>query len=436
MSQQEYTHSSTESDFISQSELFQNLEQEFQAIWNQNAPITPSFTASVSPSVHSTAHTQAPRARRKSKSADPLKAAPGLKSRRTARAPLINSGLQSAAPVRHEKTALRQQLRRKRQQQQNRFKVASIGVAALATGLIAFQSVQNYFSSQEPSSLEQAMYQNASSKVAAFRKEIEQGEHFIPEADRPIEYIAQEGDTVLKISQKFHVSPNTIIKNNVPSKVNDIIEPGTKLSILPVDGIAHPVAKSETIAELSKRYKVGIQEILDANQLENPHMIAEKQRIIIPNATELKHRPKPVMQAIKDAQRTGSNASLAKTPTGRRLSWPAAGIVSSGFGWRWFRMHNGLDIAGPVGTSIKAVKEGRVVYSGWMGGYGYCIDIDHGNGITTRYGHNSSLNVQVGQYVARGQVIAAMGSTGHSTGPHLHFEVHVNGSPVDPRGHF
>lgn len=111
-------------------------------------------------------------------------------------------------------------------------------------------------------------------------------------------------------------------------------------------------------------------------------------------------------------------------------------MVTSNYGRRWFRMHNGMDVAAPVGTAIKAVKEGRVVYSGWMGGYGYAVDIQHANGLRTRYAHCSALKVSVGQSVARGQVIAAMGSTGHSTGPHLHFEVHQNGRPVDPRGFF
>lgn len=317
--------------------------------------------------------------------------------------------------------------------------IKAAGVAAGVFGLSigSYQWYQNFQQSRELPPIRQVMYQNAQTKVAAFRKEIEDGEHFVSDVDSPIEYIVQPGDTVEKISQKFHVTPNTILKNNNPSKIDDVLEPGTKLTILPVDGIAHPVEKNETLAELSKRYHVGVQDIVDANELDNPHMITEKQKIIIPNATELKRRPepKPAMAASGHAH-SGQNAQLVKTETGRRLSWPTAGTVTSNFGWRWFRMHNGMDIAGPVGTPIKAVKEGRVAYSGWMGGYGYCIDIDHGNGVVTRYGHNSALHVQTGQYVYRGQAIAAMGSTGHSTGPHLHFEVHVNGSAIDPRGYF
>lgn len=316
-------------------------------------------------------------------------------------------------------------------------KAAGVAAGVMGLSLGSYQWVQASHSNHELPPLRQVMYQNAQTKVAAFRKEIEDGEYYVAPSDHPIDYTAQPGDTVTKISQKFHVSPNTIVKNNDRSKLKGVIEPGTKLSILPINGIVHPVAKEETLAELSKRYHIGIQDIVDANQLDNPHMITENQRIIIPNATELRRRPepKPALRSIHDAG-TGHSSPLVKGPTGRRLSWPTAGIVSSGFGWRWFRMHTGMDIAGPVGTPVKAAKEGRVTYAGWMGGYGYCIDIDHGNGITTRYGHNSSLQVQVGQYVSRGQVISAMGSTGHSTGPHLHFEVRINNEPMDPRGYF
>lgn len=318
-------------------------------------------------------------------------------------------------------------------------KAAGVAAGVVGLSLGSYQWVQANQHSKELPPLRQVMYQNAQTKVAAFRKEIEDGEYYLASPDHPIEYVAQAGDTVAKISQKFHVSPNTIIKNNERRKLKDVIEPGTRLSILPINGIVHPVGKHETLAELSKRYRVGIQDIVDANQLDNPHMITENQKIIIPNATELRLRPKPeVKSALQTIHESGSGQAvpLVKTQTGRRLSWPTAGIVTSGFGWRWFRMHSGMDIAGPVGTPVKAAKEGRVVYSGWMGGYGYCIDIDHGNGITTRYGHNSSLHVQVGQYVYRGQVISSMGSTGHSTGPHLHFEVRINGEAMDPRGYF
>lgn len=108
--------------------------------------------------------------------------------------------------------------------------------------------------------------------------------------------------------------------------------------------------------------------------------------------------------------------------------WPTSGQFSSGFGWRWGRMHNGIDIANAVGTRILAARSGQVVFSGWDdGGYGYKIDIRHSDGSISRYAHNSRLLVRVGDEVAQGAPISLMGSTGRSTGPHLHFEIRMPG---------
>ncbi len=108
--------------------------------------------------------------------------------------------------------------------------------------------------------------------------------------------------------------------------------------------------------------------------------------------------------------------------------WPTRGVLTSGFGWRWGRMHKGIDIAGPVGTPIMAAADGVVVTAGWnSGGYGYLVEVQHPDGSLTLYAHNSRILVQVGQQVAQGQQISEMGSTGYSTGPHLHFEVHPSG---------
>lgn len=117
--------------------------------------------------------------------------------------------------------------------------------------------------------------------------------------------------------------------------------------------------------------------------------------------------------------------------------WPAQGVLTSGYGWRWGRMHRGVDIAGPVGTPILAAAAGVVVRSGWnSGGYGNLVDIRHPDGSMTRYAHNSRLLVREGQQVRQGQNIAEMGSTGYSTGPHLHFEIHIpNQGTVNPMAH-
>lgn len=138
----------------------------------------------------------------------------------------------------------------------------------------------------------------------------------------------------------------------------------------------------------------------------------------------------PDMPILPDA-----NEYLPETPSYfNGYIWPARGTVTSGFGWRWGRMHRGVDVAGPVGTPVVAASSGVIASAGWnSGGYGNMVEIQHPDGSMTRYAHNNRLNVSVGQAVKQGQQIAEMGSTGYSTGPHLHFEVHLNGgAAVNP----
>jgi murein DD-endopeptidase MepM/ murein hydrolase activator NlpD len=132
------------------------------------------------------------------------------------------------------------------------------------------------------------------------------------------------------------------------------------------------------------------------------------------------------IQAAQAADTGGGSVSSSG------LIWPVDGPVTSPFGTRWGRMHEGIDIGVPMGTPIRAAGSGTVIYAGWMGGYGNLTVIDHGNGLATAYGHQSGIAVGMGQTVSQGLVIGYVGSTGHSTGPHLHFEVRVNGVPVDP----
>ena len=115
------------------------------------------------------------------------------------------------------------------------------------------------------------------------------------------------------------------------------------------------------------------------------------------------------------------------------LVWPVQGKLTSGFGPRWGRLHAGIDLAAGTGTPIKAAKAGEVIFSGSYSGYGNCVIIDHGGGLTTLYAHQSRVAAREGAQVAQGAVIGYVGSTGHSTGPHLHFETRVNGSPQNPR---
>jgi murein DD-endopeptidase MepM/ murein hydrolase activator NlpD len=140
-------------------------------------------------------------------------------------------------------------------------------------------------------------------------------------------------------------------------------------------------------------------------------------------------------QLASRIQASQASSSVPVRPSGGGLMWPVSGPVTSSFGFRWGRMHQGIDIAVPTGTPVRAAGSGRVIIAGWMGGYGNLVVIDHGGGLSTAYGHNSSFAVGTGASVSQAQVVAYAGSTGNSTGPHVHFEVRVNGAPVDPLGY-
>lgn len=140
-------------------------------------------------------------------------------------------------------------------------------------------------------------------------------------------------------------------------------------------------------------------------------------------------RPRPAPRAPA----AGGTSPVAASASG--FAWPLAGPVTSGFGMRWGRLHAGLDVAAGSGTPIRAAAAGTVVFAGVMGGYGNVVVLGHGGGLTTLYAHQSRLAASVGAAVARGQVIGFVGSTGHSTGPHLHFETRVDGRPRNPRAY-
>ena len=149
---------------------------------------------------------------------------------------------------------------------------------------------------------------------------------------------------------------------------------------------------------------------------------------------ELIETSRQIEQLIKRIQ-SGEKNIGGSTGT---MTWPAEGEITSPFGWRVHpifgtqRLHTGIDIGADYGDAIRAADGGVVIHADWMGGYGNAVIIDHGNGISTLYAHNSQLLVDEGQTVAKGQTVARCGSTGYSTGPHLHFEVRQNGSPVNP----
>ncbi|MGP6158580.1 MAG: murein hydrolase activator EnvC family protein [Vulcanimicrobiaceae bacterium] len=176
-----------------------------------------------------------------------------------------------------------------------------------------------------------------------------------------------------------------------------------------------------------------LEELSAAQEAALEDLIRERQRI------EAERRAAE-SAARRRAARLAGQEIPAETPQGApgSFSWPVSGPITSPFGMRadplgrGFRMHEGIDIAAPMGTTIAAAAGGRIIFAGWYGGYGNAIIIDHGGQTSTLYGHCSQIFVAEGQDVQRGQAIGAVGSTGNSTGPHVHFEVRVNGVPVDP----
>lgn len=224
----------------------------------------------------------------------------------------------------------------------------------------------------------------------------------------------RQGETLWDIARQYRTDVNAIATANGLYDV-DYIRPGQVLEVPSVPGVVHTVQRGETLWEISRIYGVSMQAIQEANGLASPDVLLPSTRLIIPGATG------PVLDRLVVGGRLQ-----------RAFSWPVRGRISSRFGWRWGRQHEGVDIAVPTGTPVRAAAPGRVVFAGWGGGYGYLISIDHGSGVVTRYAHNSRLVVRVGQRVARGQIVAYSGNTGNSTGPHVHFEIRYRGRAVDP----
>jgi murein DD-endopeptidase MepM/ murein hydrolase activator NlpD len=157
----------------------------------------------------------------------------------------------------------------------------------------------------------------------------------------------------------------------------------------------------------------------------------EQEKIWISEANALAAEDAGIRGQLAAAQGSATDT----VPSSRGLIWPVSGPVTSPFGYRWGRLHAGIDIGVPYGTPIHAAASGSVVLAGWTGGYGNYTCIDHGGGLATCYAHQSAYAVSSGTQVVQGQVIGYVGNTGHSFGAHLHFEVRINGTPVDPLGY-
>jgi murein DD-endopeptidase MepM/ murein hydrolase activator NlpD len=243
-------------------------------------------------------------------------------------------------------------------------------------------------------------------------------------------YAVKPGDNVSVIAARFGVTPDSVIWANGPLEDNpDALSVGQELVIPPVSGVLHQVLKGETVQSIAIRFKADPQLIFSDpfNQSthdfkSSPPGLAVNAFIMVPGGS------KPIV--VKKVQYSATTPSSAIKGTSN-FQWPAAACISQFY---WAR-HPGVDLANSKGTAVVAADSGLVAFVGWdNSGYGNMILINHGNGALTRYAHLNSFAVEAGASVKKGQLIGRIGSTGRSTGPHLHFELIVNGVHRNPAG--
>ncbi|MCX6795220.1 MAG: peptidoglycan DD-metalloendopeptidase family protein [Candidatus Falkowbacteria bacterium] len=247
-----------------------------------------------------------------------------------------------------------------------------------------------------------------------------------------IYYTIKNGETISAIARSFGLSVNTILwANNLGP--NSLIKPDNQLMILPQNGVLYTVVKGDTVGRIARKYDISEADLTASNNLGGNISIGQK--IIIPGGRRLVESTAPT-QTPKTNSYTGISvikdlvkAPVSKVSGGGTMLWPTVGHrITQYYSWR----HTAVDIANKVGTPLYAAADGVVEFAGWSTGYGNNVVINHGGGKKTRYAHASKLFVTVGQEVERGENIAAMGSTGWSTGPHIHFEVMINGVKYNP----
>ena len=199
-------------------------------------------------------------------------------------------------------------------------------------------------------------------------------------------------------------------------------------------GIHHTVQKGQTLYQIAQVYGLDIEVVRRANHILDASKIKVGDRLWIPGARRVLSVSKNSSPLRSKTTRTAKKKKMhTARPRKGLLSWPAKGTLTSGFGKRNGRKHEGIDIAGPKGTAIYSAAAGEVVFSGWgPTGYGKMVIVKHAHHLTTVYAHNSKVLVKKGTYVKQGQKISLMGSTGRSTGPHLHFEVRNDTEPKNP----
>lgn len=235
-------------------------------------------------------------------------------------------------------------------------------------------------------------------------------------------YVVRPGDTLSEIAKMFNISAKTILwANNISD--GSKIRPGDSLTILPITGVRHVVKQGDTLPSIAKKYNADTEDILSYNQLSGEKAISVGDTVIVPDGVI--ETPKVQAKTTTKGTTAASRAGVGKV-TGSGDGYytnPLPGAIKT----QGIHGFNAVDLAGkPVGTPVSAAASGNVIVAkqgGWNGGYGSYVVISHPNGTQTVYGHLSAVAVSVGQHVSAGQRIGALGNTGKSTGPHLHFEV-------------
>lgn len=251
-----------------------------------------------------------------------------------------------------------------------------------------------------------------------------------------IEYEVKSGETLSEIAQKFKIDVDTIKWANDLS--SDNVKPGQKIKILPVPGIAHTVKSGDTLESVAKKYDTEQQGIMDFpfNDIPDDFKLKVGMLIIVPDGvlpetkTPAKSKPQPQYLAKDPSSGQSSSGPSFSAPGGGSFAWPTSGTITQRFAW----YHPGVDIANRAAPAVTAADEGTVIVAGWPDNYGYGnrVLVDHGNGYQTLYAHLANVYVSTGQRVNKGQAVGKMGSTGRSTGTHVHLEIRYKGIAVNP----
>lgn len=247
---------------------------------------------------------------------------------------------------------------------------------------------------------------------------------------QPRIYTVEEDDTIAGIAAKFDVSSNTVLWANGLTD-NDTIKVGDHITILPTSGVLHTVSGGDTISAIAQKYDVTSEDIIKYNSLGDASKLSLNQKIIVPGGYIEPQRAPQILP--RDTEVATGPPPPSAPVAGSGFAWPTSTRhISQYFKWG----HTGIDIDNRSRPAVYAAEGGTVEFAGWLGGYGNLVIINHGGGVQTYYGHNDAHYVSKGTQVTKGQAIAKMGSTGRSTGPHVHFEVRRNGRPVNPLSMF